>query len=401
MTYSSVPLRELLAFHDVGVWGPEDHRDGISVLRSTNFDANGSVYFENLSFRSIDSKKRQLKTLAPMDILVEKSGGGPTKPVGRVCLFRGHHLKHAFSNFTMRLRALDDVAEPEYLFWCLHYLHASGGTKQYQHHTSGIRNLETNRYLEHPIPLPPLDDQRQIVDILNRAARLEYRRTLTTSRIRKLASTLFISMFGDPIENTLGWATRRLGNVSEIQGGLQVTKKRATYPLEKPYVRVANVLRDQLVLDEIKYIRLTEKEFERVLLKSGDLLIVEGHGNPAEIGRVAVWDGSVGDCVHQNHLIRLRPDHSFVTSEFVGAYLNSTSGRQHLLRSGKTTSGLNTITTSDVKACSIFVPPLALQFRFEIIVQRVRKLASTTEFGSRTVAALHRSLATRLLGDDE
>ena len=162
------------------------------------------------------------------------------------------------------------------------------------------------------VALPPLSEQQKIVRALNRAARIERLRTQAADCLRELTSALFIKMFGDPIENPMGWDRRQLGDISEVQGGLQVTRKRAICPMERPYLRVANVLRDQLVLDEIKYIRLTEKELDRVRLRRSDLLIVEGHGNAAEIGRAAIWDGSVKDCVHQNHLIRVRPDCSWV-----------------------------------------------------------------------------------------
>ena len=162
---------------------------------------------------------------------------------------------------------------------------------------------------------------------------------------------------------------------------------------------MANVLRDQLVLDEIKCIRLTEKELDRVRLRRSDLLIVEGHGNAAEIGRAAIWDGSVKDCVHQNHLIRVRPDRSLLSSEFACAYLNSPSGRQHLLRKGKTTSGLNTISTSDVKGCGIFIPPLALQRKYADIVESVRAVTVTADFGSQTASVLSASLMAGLLRD--
>ena len=399
MSYSVVPLKELLVLYDAGVWGPEDRDGGISVLRSTNFNADGSIRFENLSFRHIEPRKRQRKALAPNDILIEKSGGGPKQPVGRVCVYKGHHLEHSFGNFIMRLRANDDIANPEYLFWYLRRLYLAGGTEQYQKHTSGIRNLETKRYLTHPIHLPPLDDQRCVVGILNQAASIERLRTKTKDCFREFVRALFIKMFGDPIENSMGWERRQLGDISEVQGGLQVTRKRTVYPLERPYLRVANVFRDQLVLDEIKCIRVTEGEIDRVRLRRGDLLIVEGHGNAAEIGRVAIWDGSVKDCVHQNHLIRARPDHSLVSSQFACAYLNSSSGRQHLLRSGKTTSGLNTITTSDVRACAMFVPPLALQRQFSDIIERVRETKSKMEFGSKTASALSISLMAYHLGD--
>ena len=398
MICSAVPLRDLLLSHDTGVWGPEDRDDGISILRSTNFSPDGSIRFENLSFRSIESRKRATKMLAPNDILLEKSGGGPKQPVGRVCLFKGHYLEHAFGNFTMRLRANDKIADPEYLFWCLHRLYLSGGTAEYQKHTSGIRNLESKRYLAQPIPLPPLNDQRRIADLLNRSAVIEHLQTQVHDRFRKFASTLFIKIFGDPIENPMGWERRKLGDIGEVQGGLQVTRKRAGHPFERPYLRVANVLRDRLVLDEIKHIRLTEKELDRIRLHPDDLLIVEGHGNASEIGRVAIWDDTVRDCVHQNHLIRVRLDHSLICTEFACAYLNSLSGRQHLLNSGKTTSGLNTITTSDVRRCTILIPPLAQQNRFGVIVGKVRDSTTTAKLGSIAASTLAASIMANLLG---
>ena len=248
------------------------------------------------------------------------------------------------------------------------------------------------------IPLPPIDEQRRTVNVLNRMERIERLRDQAANCLDELIPALFIKMFGDPFENPIGWKLQQLGNISEVQGGLQVTKKRAVHPMEKPYLRVANVLRDQLFLDEVKRIRLTEREFARVRLRRGDLLVVEGHGNAAEIGRIAIWDGSVKDCVHQNHLIRVRPDRSLISSEFACAYLNSSSGRQHLLRSGKTTSGLSTITTSDVKACAMFVPPLALQHQFSDIIERVRETKSKIEFGSKTASVLSISLMAYLLG---
>ena len=258
---------------------------------------------------------------------------------------------------------------------------------------------DMNILLSMRVPLLPIDKQRSTVDILNRLIRIQHLRAQAAKHVTEFSSALFIEMFGDPIENPRGWARHHLGDVSEVQGGLQVTRKRAAHPLERPYLRVANVLRNKLVLDELKHIRLTERELDRVRLKHGDLLIVEGHGSAAEIGRVAMWDDSVYDCVHQNHLIRVRTNHAFINSEFACAYLNSSSGRTHLLRSGKTTSGLNTISTSDVKACAIFIPPLALQHQYARIVARAHEVTITAESGSNAVSVLSASLIEELLGD--
>jgi hypothetical protein len=138
-----------------------------------------------------------------------------------------------------------------------------------------------------------------------------------------------------------------------VQGGLQVSSARKTCPREVPYLRVANVFRGFLDLSVIKTLRATDAEIARTTLVRDDLLIVEGHGNPHEIGRGALWDGSISGCVHQNHIIRVRLDGEKLVPIYACEYLNSPGGRRHLLRAGKTTSGLNTISVSEVRAAPI------------------------------------------------
>ena len=113
------------------------------------------------------------------------------------------------------------------------------------------------------VPLPPIEVQRKIIAILNRAAHIDYLRTQVTDYLQEFKSALFMKIFGDPIDNPYGWVRRKLVEVSEVQGGLQVTRKRFAQPLERPYLRVANVLRDQLVLADVKYIRLTSLDSQR------------------------------------------------------------------------------------------------------------------------------------------
>ena len=84
-----------------------------------------------------------------------------------------------------------------------------------------------------------------------------------------------------------------------------------------PFLRVANVMRDRLDPREVHQIEVFAGELERLRLQRGDLLVVEGNGSADQIGRSALWDGSIDPCVHQNHLIRVRPG-----SEILPAYLN-------------------------------------------------------------------------------
>ena len=323
------------------------------------------------------------------DILISvRAPVGPTNVAGdRCCIGRG----------LAAVRPDEAVALRDFVLWNIKNREPELVAKGQGSTFAAIGQRDLKSLL---IPLPPLDEQRRIVGILNRAAKIERLRARAQERLREFIPALFVRMFGDPVENPMGWRQRYLGEVCEVQGGLQVSKKRTVHLLEAPYLRVANVLRDRLVLQEIKRIHLTENELDRVRLQPGDLLIVEGHGNADEIGRVAVWNASIEPCVHQNHLIRARPCPSSILPEFACAYLNSTSGRRHLLLRGKTTSGLNTITTSDVKACAISVPPLDLQRRYTQIVHAARAAATMAKAGSTTASALNDSLMFRLLEAD-
>jgi type I restriction enzyme S subunit len=209
-----VLLHDLLVLSDSGAWGDEDQQYGISVLRSTNFNSDGSLNFDKLSFRAIDSKKRNAKLLSEGDILLEKSGGGPQQPVGRVCLFRGSNLPHSFGNFIARLRQTKEILS-EYLFYFLWNFHASGKTSSYQKQTTGIRNLEFKRYLTIEVPVPSLPEQHRLVDILSRAEGIVRLRREAQKKAQELIPALFLDMFGDPATNPKGWQLVRLGDLAE------------------------------------------------------------------------------------------------------------------------------------------------------------------------------------------
>ncbi|MDA8443065.1 MAG: restriction endonuclease subunit S [Peptococcaceae bacterium] len=245
------------------------------------------------------------------------------------------------------------------------------------------------------IPLPPLETQKQIAKTLDTAAELLAMRKQQLVELDNLIKSTFYDMFGDPVTNEKGWEIKQIGDISLIQGGLQVTSKRAENPLELPYLRVANVYRDFLDLREIKTIKVTDTEAKRISLNKGDILIVEGHGNPTEIGRSAVWDGSIQPCVHQNHLIRVRLNINFALPNFISYYINSASGRQQMFKACKTTSGLNTISTKNVKETQVFLPPLYLQNKFTEIVTKIEEQKAILKRAAEETRHLFNSLMSK------
>ncbi len=192
-----------------------------------------------------------------------------------------------------------------------------------------------------------------------------------------------------------GWCWATLGHVCEVQGGIQKQPSRRPERNKFPFLRVANVYRDRLELADVHEIELFPGEIDTYRLRRGDLLIVEGNGSAGEIGRMAVWDGSIANAVHQNHLIRARPLDGF-SHVFATAYWNSSEGAARVLELAKSTSGLFTLSVSKVESLPIPVPPQAEQERIATALASAARGGEEAEGATRAgldaIAALRQSL---------
>jgi type I restriction enzyme S subunit len=188
-----------------------------------------------------------------------------------------------------------------------------------------------------------------------------------------------------------GWVWASVEQISEIQGGIQKQPSRAPVENKYPFLRVANVARGKLKLDDVHEIELFPGEIERLELAAGDVLIVEGNGSLTEIGRCALWDGSIANAVHQNHLIRVRP--IGVVSQFVETWLNSLGGIEKLTKLAATTSGLYTLSVGKISKIPVPVAPRAEQ---EACMQILAEALSALDLQEQSVAhSLKQSTAQR------
>jgi type I restriction enzyme S subunit len=173
-----------------------------------------------------------------------------------------------------------------------------------------------------------------------------------------------------PFEIPSNWIWLRINDLYDVSGGIQKTPKRKPVSNYFPYLRVANVQRGYLNLEEIEYFELLEGELERWNLQPGDLLIVEGNGSEKEIGRCAIWNGEIEKCVHQNHIIRARPI-GYNGQVFTLMFLNSPSGMAEMRDLAITTSGLYSLSVGKIREILVPFPPLAEQKQ---IVAKVNEL---------------------------
>ncbi|MDU5805845.1 MAG: restriction endonuclease subunit S [Peptoniphilus harei] len=162
-------LKDLFEKPISGEWGKEleDGIIGFPVIRTTNFTNIGEINYDDLAYRDIDPIKKENKFLKLGDIIIEKSGGTPDNPVGRVVYFNKKGKKFFTNNFTAALRTINN-ADSKYLFYLLYYLHKRKVVLKYQNKTTGIINLQLNDYLKKTeVEIPTLSMQKETVDLLD------------------------------------------------------------------------------------------------------------------------------------------------------------------------------------------------------------------------------------------
>lgn len=185
------------------------------------------------------------------------------------------------------------------------------------------------------------------------------------------------------------WPTVPLDAVAEIQGGIQKQPKRAPRANAFPFLRVANVTASGLDLDDVHEIEVFDGELDRFRLQRGDLLVVEGNGSATQIGRAAVWDGSIKDAVHQNHLIRVRPAPE-LDERYLGLLWNSPAIRHELSRVASSTSGLHTLSVTKLKRIVLPLPPLAEQHLVvDLLEDHLSRLDAADRELARAIDKLH------------
>ena len=308
-----------------------------------NTDGNGIPFFQGKTdFGDLYPKVRvyctnPIKIAEKNDILLSvRAPVGPTNlSPGKVCIGRG--LTAIRPNEKIRLK---------YLLYFFRYFET-----QLQRQGTGttFKAITQNVIKNLKIPVPSLPEQERIVarieELFSELDKAVETLKTTQQQLAVYRQAVYASIFD---HGTL----RPITDFFEISGGLTKNSKRHEFHTKMPYLRVANVYYNFLDLREIKQIGVMPNEIERTLLQKDDLLFVEGNGSKSQIGRVAIWDGSIKNCLHQNHLIKGRPIGGMLP-KYALFYLISGYGRKQILDIASSTSGLYTLSINKIKNLKI------------------------------------------------
>ena len=149
-----------------GLWkGKKEPFVNVGVIRNANFTKDFKLDYSNIEYIDVEQRTFAKRHLENGDLIVEKSGGSDNNPVGRTILYEGKSGVFSFSNFTMVLRIrYNDTVLSKYLYYCILAKYQTGDMRLMQTQTTGLHNLILNKFLLMSICLPPLYEQRRIID---------------------------------------------------------------------------------------------------------------------------------------------------------------------------------------------------------------------------------------------
>ena len=312
--------------------------------------------------------------MRPGDIAICLSSGSPLV-VGKTAQLQGP-FDGSVGAFCGIIRPRDSVSARYLGYWFRSAAYLRWRNSQAR--GANIQNLRFSNLESLTIPWPSLPEQKRITLILTeQMAAVERARAAVGTQLeaaKALGRSLSRETFS-PVA-TSRWITKSLGEISAVSGGIQKTPDRAPHKFHRPFLTVRNVQRGFLDLSVVERFEVTPEELTRYRLERGDILIVEGNGSRNHIGRNAIFQGEPDDCIHQNHIIRVRVDHRVTSAEFVSVFLNSGRGAAQLLEKAKTTTGLYTLSVSKIEQLEIPLPPLDEQIR---IIEQTREVATSIE----------------------
>lgn len=298
--------------------------------------------------------------------------------------FAGQRMHHNEAIAALPIRN-PNLLDSEFLFYAL-----KAKTHEYATNHAVLGKVLNKRKVEEiQIPLPPLDEQRRIVDVLNRAARIEALRSRAAERLQEFVPALFVSMFGDPVTNPMEWHSKELSSLGTLDRGRSRHRPRNAphlYGGPHPFVQTGDIANACGLVTQYLQTYSDAGLAQSRIWPPGTLCITIA----ANIAMTGILTFA---CCFPDSIVGFQPGPA-VTVEYVQSTIDLMQKR---LEEGAPRAAQRNINLSILRHLTIPTPPLDLQRRFSNIVNATRAYAHVGEASTSTTAGLTASLASAFL----
>lgn len=328
--------------------------EGLPIIRIQNLTGTSEKF--NYTTRQVKASL----IVEPGDLLVSWSA---TLDVYRWTGTRGLLNQHIFK--VLPKPGID----PDYLFYALKTAlsELSGKT-----HGSTMKHVVRGDFESTQVAVPPLPEQRRIVDLLSRAEGIVRLRREAEKKAAELIPALFNDMFGDPATNPKGWPVSTLGDAIESADYGSSTKA-SDDGSGVPLIRMGNVSYEgTLNLSALKFVNLSAKEVEKYRLQQGDILFNRTNSKDL-VGKTGLWNDNC-EAIAASYFIRLRVHPEKLHSCYLWVFMNSKHMKRILFDTARGAIGQANINSKELKAFKIALPPLDLQVSFAAKMEQIMSI---------------------------
>ena len=278
-----------------------------------------------------------------------------------------------------------NILDPVYLFhFCKSFDFSKLNT------TVTIPSLTKANLLKVRLPVPSMETQKSIAARLGKVCDLIDKRQAQLAQLDTLAKSLFVEMFGDPVDNPMRWETKPILSLGECRNGLNFAPNESGFSI--PCIGVSDFKDRAIITREIplQEVSLAGKPAESQLLRDGDFLFVRSNGNKALVGRcvLVLRDGAM--TTFSGFCIRFRlHSHMPIAPRYLLHVFRSDSIRRKLAGRG---ANIQNMSQKTLEPLSIPVPPLSLQRTF---VERIEAIDKSKFAILRWLSYFDREAATK------
>lgn len=255
--------------------------------------------------------------------------------------------------------------------------------------TVTIPSLTKSNLLNVEIPLPNLEKQKQIVELLDKVTSLIFLRKQQLSKLDELVKARFVEMFGD-ISNSRKVPMQDVCKI--ITDGTHQPPKFVLSGI--PFLFVSNIVTNEIHYDAEKFIseETYNELIKRTPIEVGDVLL----STVGSYGHTAVVKENKPFCF-QRHIAYLKPNNSVVNSEYLRCAILSTDLQRQIDESVKGIAQ-KTLNLSEIRKLRLQLPSLSLQNQFAAFVERVDQQKQTVQQSLEKLELMKKALMQEYFG---
>ena len=335
--------------------------------------------------------KSEKKELEPGDILV--SSANSWNLLGKCCWVPSLDYEATAGGFISILRPTSAELDRRYLYHWFSAGETQHTLRSFGNKTTNISNLNHKRTLNLPLPLPPLAEQKRIAKILDAADALRAKRRETLTQLDTLLQSTFLEMFGDPVENPMGWDVYNVEDVCDlIVDCPHSTPAYSEKPTQFFCVRSSDVQAGRLEYSLMRYVtkQVYEERITRHRPQSGDIVYTREGGR---LGHAAIVSGNEQICLGQRMMLMQTSARKMLNTVLWGILTSQQMYRTVVHMSGG--GAAPRVNLKQVRKLPVICPPLDRQSNFASLVKKTWIRRSEIALNEKALSRLFFSIQQR------